>query len=78
MFVEADPLSKPTVTISAAGPSITVEMPSLLSFRPMVSPTTTVEGFTLSCPVVADATMTITGELLSQTHVLPVGVANAF
>ena len=58
--MEASPIAKPSVAIHADG--IVASMPALLSFKPVPSPgAAPVDGFTLSCPVEADATMTIKG-----------------
>ena len=64
IFAQADPLSKPVVSIHAedtAAAGIEVDMQSLLTFQALPNATQPVDVFTLSCPVIANASMSIKG-----------------
>ena len=72
LFAQADPLSKPDVKITAADNGAVVQMPSLLSFRPIpAAGQPAVDGFTLSCPLQGVATISITGESPPRVLLLP-------
>lgn len=63
VLVEADPLTKPQVDVHADG--LIVSLPSLMSFQPIPQAgQPAVDGFTVSCPVTADATLTMSGSSL--------------
>jgi hypothetical protein len=60
LYYVADPATKPLVGVHPSG--LAVSLPSLLSFQPVPVPgQPAVDGFTLSCPVQASATLSVSG-----------------